>query len=861
MLSRERQFFRHAGWTLGLPLVLLLLLLQTSSLPERLDASIYDALIGAFPAAPSDNIVVVAIDDSSLQALGRWPWPRTLHAELLDRLTDAGAGTVVIDLLLTEPSDDDPRLADAMDRHGRVVLPVHIAPAAPGGLLSQYLPTQTLRTAADELGHAHVELDADGIARGLYLYNGFDLQLWPSLALAALPASEWPTWLPPMDGSGTASYVNVRHWFVNVRFTEGNQGIATYSYADVLAGRIGADELRGKTIFVGATAAGFGDFLSTPVSGYAAPMTGVMFHAQIYNALIHEEILRRVPSWIEWSMTLLLVVILAAILPRLRPLYGVLLCAVLVPLLILSSAALMVWLERRLSIASAILLPFAAFILSSARRLAVTNSFLKSQLDVLTTSAPLSLPTSNQWRPLQILLHLKELLNARGHYLASEGRILSRSGMDDFNKPRYLARGRWRHRESESWLRLFYNDKFYILGLVRPGGEASEMAKIYLDQLTFDSIAGTSDSRRLSREMMSARIQQVTLATDRMNALQAFISNSFEHMPDGIIVTDALGVIQFANGNIERWFGEPRPSLTGMPLVRLLEGHNPKPDNFWKRILFDTLTEKQTHNADLDLNGRALLIRLAPFELNEAPSHGIIANIADISELRAQQAQHREAIDFISHDVRSPLVSQMALIEQLKRQPDPVQPDQLDQLAKLARRSYQLAEEFVQLARAEQLTETRFYECELLQVLENARDSVIEQAVQRGIRLKLEGDEDLWLMGNAELLERTIINLLTNAIKYSPPGSNVAVLAYEQEHQAVVKITDEGDGIAPEEIPFLFDRYRRQQRTEIAGVHGAGLGLSFVSVVVEKHRGQILVESELNRGSVFTLRLPLMPAL
>ncbi|MBO6849931.1 MAG: HAMP domain-containing histidine kinase, partial [Marinobacter sp.] len=235
---------------------------------------------------------------------------------------------------------------------------------------------------------------------------------------------------------------------------------------------------------------------------------------------------------------------------------------------------------------------------------------------------------------------------------------------------------------------------------------------------------------------------------------------------------------------------------------------------------------------------------------------GIIANISDISELRAQQRQHREAIDFISHDVRSPLVSQLALIEQLKRNPGHIEPGQLEQLGRLARRSYHLAEEFVQLARAEQLTETRFYECEFLAIVENARDSVSEQAAEKGIHLALQGSEDLWLRGNAELLERAVINLLTNAVQYSPGGSTVNIQVFRAGHQACLTVSDEGTGIAPEELPHLFDRYRRQKSSELSGNHGTGLGLSFVNVVVEKHRGEISVSSELGEGSAFTLKLP-----
>ena len=163
----------------------------------------------------------------------------------------------------------------------------------------------------------------------------------------------------------------------------------------------------------------------------------------------------------------------------------------------------------------------------------------------------------------------------------------------------------------------------------------------------------------------------------------------------------------------------------------------------------------------------------------------------------------------------------------------------------------------MQLARAEQLTETRFYECEFLAIVENARDSVSEQAVEKQIQLQLQGTEDLWLKGNAELLERAVINLLTNAVQYSPDGSTVSIQVFRAGHQACLTIADEGTGIDSEELPHLFDRYRRQKSTELAGVHGTGLGLSFVKTVVEKHRGEISVSSKPGEGSSFTLKLPI----
>ena len=102
-----------------------------------------------------------------------------------------------------------------------------------------------------------------------------------------------------------------------------------------------------------------------------------------------------------------------------------------------------------------------------------------------------------------------------------------------------------------------------------------------------------------------------------------------------------------------------------------------------------------------------------------------------------------------------------------------------------------------------------------------------------------------------------MINLLTNAVQYSPAGSSVNIQVYRAGHQACLAVTDEGSGIDTEELPSLFDRYRRQKRSELSGVHGTGLGLSFVKTVVEKHRGDIAVESSVGEGSTFTLKLPI----
>ncbi|WP_303292261.1 CHASE2 domain-containing protein [Marinobacter sp. SS5-14b] len=849
-MIRDWLTIRTTPWSLGLLLLGTLALFQLTGLPERLNHWIYDKAITNWRAPVSSQVIIVAIDEFSLGRLGRWPWPRSTHGDLIDELHESGAETVVLDILFPEPSAHDPRLADAIRGHGQVVLPLHLSASTQHQLISEQMPVPQLAEAAQAMGHAHIELDSDGVARGIYLRNGLAGQLWPTLALAHQTVAVRQT------STGLPGYLNVRENYRRVPLAGGAGTLPTISYASVIEGAYPKGLFAGKTVFVGATAAGFGDILPTPFSGLSQPMPGVEFHANVYSANQQGLLITEAPRWLSPLINLLVLMILALLLPRLRPAGTVAACLSMFLTLTAGYLFLLLLFRLHLPAAHTLLLPLIAMPIASGLRLAMTNRFLNRQLDNMARTPKLSLPQPANRQPAQLLTHFRAFLQPEGWFLAEDNEILEAKGMTLAQAPYLPETGRWVHQLNQSWIPLTRGHSRYVIGLTLNNDLSREVTQRYLQQLVLEPDTHRQPGRH-PRENISARIEKVQLATERLTQMQAFIQRSFQHMPDGIIVTDELAVIRFTNGHIEDWFREPMPSLSGMPLTSLLEGHDPRDNPPWHETVSETLTLKESRTVDLKVHGKDFLIHFAPFALPGSGQSGIIANISDISELREQQRQHREAIDFISHDVRSPLVSQLALIEQLKREPGHIDEHQLDQLGKLARRSYSLAEEFVQLARAEQLSETRFYECELLAIVENARDSVCEQALEKGIQLQLTGTEDLWLKGNAELLERAVINLLTNAVQYSPSGTTISVEVYRAGHLACLAIADEGSGIDTDELPYLFDRYHRQRRSELAGHHGTGLGLSFVKTVVEKHKGDITVDSTLDEGTTFTLKLPM----
>lgn len=856
---------RLARWHLVVPLLTVLVILMATPATKHIDLWLYDTLIRYNPLPPAEDLIMVAIDEKSLGQLGRWPWPRVYHARLIDQLNEAGARTIAMDLLFTEPSSmgaQDRQLADAMERHGNVVLPLHIYPLDDEQPLREFLPIASLTSAASALGHVHVELDEDGIARGFYRREGLGEALWPSFADATAQQSGLKTPVKAVPGSPTsAPFVNIRQNRVRIPFAGSAGRLPSLSYVDVLEGRVSDRQLHDKVVFVGITAAGFGDLLPTPVSGRAAPLSGVAFHANALSAIARDRIIQSVSGWWAALAGVLIVTLTGAFFPRWRPLRTLMLAVVLTLLPVLAAFALLRYQSLWLAPGAPALTAAIAFPLWTAQRLGLLNRFLKRQLLALGRERRVTIGRLEDRPPAQLLDELWELLQARDGWLVSGGETV-RGSPPAFAGDHSLSQqpGKWWHDAVRSRIVFYRSGFWHDLGLVWASNSDAMAVRPFLDSLHLHT--GTLEPAiERSSERVSQHIEQVHSATLALAGMRRFIGSGFERMPDGVIVTDALGIIRYVNARVPEWFKLPRESLPGMPLQRLMISGSVEdagqPGLVWRERILAILNEQREQAIDYRLRDRALLLHLAPFTLPDQRHPGLIVNLSDITDLRERQRQYREAIDFISHDVRSPLVSQLALLDHVKREKQPVDPQTLEQIARLARRSYQLAEEFVQLARAEELTDQRFYECELLTIAENAVDAVQEQASANRVRLELEGIEDLWLSGNAELLERAAINLLTNAIQYSPGETEVHVSVDRAGGTGILSVTDQGPGIDPQDQPMVFQRFRRQKETETGGPHGAGLGLAFVQTVAERHQGLVDLVSAQGRGSTFRLYLPL----
>ena len=356
---------------------------------QRLDLLAYDLLLPSRPPSAMAP-VVVAIDDASLARLGRWPWPRALHARLIDRLTEAGAASIGFAVLFTEPDRRDPgsdaALAAAIARHGHVVLAVAPSRQADGSMALEPLrPRLAEQRAPNWLGHADVEIDLDGQSRSLFLYAGLDDARLPALALAvhelaSLPADATGRPLSPAR-SGDSAATWLRRDEV---FPPRIEGLPQLSFADALESPALGDAVRGRSVFIGATAGGLGASLATPLAPVAhATLPAVMFHAQAFDALQNDALIERMSPRSTLAFALVLISGLA-LWPRgkIRGLLSarVLLAAGVLCLPLLISAMLMASLQRWLPPALSMLALTVALVFREAAQLrGINRQLLRSR--------------------------------------------------------------------------------------------------------------------------------------------------------------------------------------------------------------------------------------------------------------------------------------------------------------------------------------------------------------------------------------------------------------------------------------------------------------------------------------------------
>lgn len=703
-----------------------------------LNNPLYDSLRRLSPLPVDPRILLVTIDDASLKKLGRWPWPRGLHADLIDRLSAAQPAGILFDVIFSEPGDpaNDKRLAESVCNAGNVLLPLVREGAANYSQPdAQMMP---LLKCAKGVGHINVEADSDGVVRSLYLREGPPDAKAPQLAWLAYEMSGELSEMPGEPQQSVTQQWHREH-AIRIPFIAPHTRFPSVSYVSVLHGEVAPERLRNRLILVGSTASGMGDRFVTPLSSTVGTTAGLEIQANVLNGLLQGRSIVDLPGWLAALIATAWVALLLGLLLY-RPRYALWMTLGCMAVALLVSLAL--------------------------------------------------LRLGHWWSPAACLI----------------GLLLS-----------YLI---W------NWRRLSVILAYFGWELARLDNEP----KVLPERRRAPASKG---------DVLQARIFALEQAVSRTRDTRRFMADGLECLPVATLITDPMGNILLANRIAREVFGNEL--VTQNLLEQLADlGYPPLHNGVRPALSALELVEFR------DIHQRSLRMELAPL----LPAEGDVAlgwllSLTDLSKERDAQ-QHRETmLRFLSHDLRAPHSAILALLD-VHNGESPV----FAQIEQQVRRALGLTESFVQLAKAE-ADGYQFQPTLFAMLVMDAFDQVALIAQLKGIHLVHDLDEadEGMVSADQSLLTRALFNVLENAIKYSPSGTTVRLRHSSEQGWLECRISDQGPGIAAEDLPELFNQYRRFDSSQ--GSEGLGLGLTMVKAVVERHGGRISCESEVgDRKSV-----------
>tara|TARA_R110000772_G_scaffold100306_7_gene200540 strand:- start:441 stop:2717 length:2277 start_codon:yes stop_codon:yes gene_type:complete len=752
MKLRHRLGIEWAGVALVASLIVTALIYWNSL--SGFDNLLYDRLSEYDRPEASEEMLIIAVDEDSLEAVGKWPWPRDRHADLLSILAEAEPKAIAFDILLSEPgsTEDDMALAEAATKNKNLFLPLHfVFPGSNGADFDVKEPIAPLKQAASGVGHVNLVFDRDGVVRRTSLcfagtVDGTET-IWPHL-MEQLYSS--------VNGRSSAGYTRLENCQQPLLMPFADRGaFSQIPYAAVLNGEIPAAFLKDKIILVGATAQGLGD--QHPVQlGDGGTMAGVEIMANMLGDIMVDNFITPVSLGMQIALSLIPAWILLIGFWRLRPRTTIFVSVGLIVVILVLSAVLLsfqIWFAPGAALVGLSLV----YPIWGWRRLQATSDFMDSELEKY-RSETLDIPV--------------------------------------------------------------------LRGSLGPA------------------------------DLVTQQAEDLAYAIKHMRDLRRFISDALTNLPDPMFITDLDGKVNFVNKLAQTGVED---GIQDLALDDMLDRFV-APDDLNDVKDYLALDQQMREHDYVDftsLNDEVFAMRRARILSDEGELRGHIHYLADITEVANAAQEREEVLQLLSHDMRSPQAAILALLDGQDMT------DSNKRIESHARRTLALADNFVGLARIKS-GEFSGEDILLSDLVIEANDSLWPLAKQRGIKSRVEDQSDgAFIIGEPSSLYRSFANLIDNAIKYSPDNSEITIflrnISLDKEPFVSVAITDQGNGIAEDMLDHLFDRFVSHDGDSKGTVKGAGLGLSFVAAVIERHGGSIRAENVRDGGARLTILLPLAP--
>lgn len=734
--------------TLAAFLCALILLVSFLPVLHELDQRFTDSYFRLQRPSSASDVVVVMIDDASLQQFGRWPWKRNTLARLVDAIAAQKPRVIGIDILLSEAQDtaNDVALVDALTRADRVVLVDKVAAFPDGARWIEPLPK--FAGAASATGHAQAVLDSDGLCRR---FPPQQLSLSGeryafAIEVANLASAERTNTFLAQYGvrrnNADGSVVVARPLLIPIFYRNGD--LPSISAAELL-GTGSARKLEDKIVLVGFGPSELGDRITTPISR-KAPTPGVEVHAQIVQAILDHRILNAIPVW---------------------------------------GFACLAFLEC-----------FVALKLFRSWR---------------------------GWKTLPMIVGFSLTIFFAG-WIAFHG------------YGRTVPVG--------SLLCAALVTPLALHGMELAAVEASVARQAHFLQKWFVP-------RDEFGPDLTSRVNQVANLQEELGKRFEFFTTLLEATRDLVAVFDSDGSLLFANHAFRAAWQPTIPASVAETRGQLLECEDAP------LVEHGDIVEGEAR-----FRGALFSVRVVPLPAMSMISNGGTLLSMTSLAMRVERDRARdESLSFVTHELRTPLSAIQNFAELMLRYPESsASLGAPETILRESKRLLLLINSYLDVLRTDSGARPLRSERIVVKPLaERVFETLAPLAQAFSIRLRMECDETIAILGDEPLLTGTVLNLVANAIKYGSRNREVLLCASLEQSSLYLTVHNVGAHISPDDLVRIFDPFVRAGAESVQP--SSGLGLSIVKRVVEKHGGTVAVESTPELGTTFILRLPHAAAL
>lgn len=709
----------------------LLGLIAFSDLARPISNVLYDHLMRAEGFRPTQDIVIVAIDDRTIQEVGGWPIQRQRYADFLSQLDDdcCRPKSIGFDLLFLDSSTEDKELAIQLKKHKSVLpLSFNLQEDPPYALQAQR-PVSALAEAS-QLAHINLSFDTDGVIRG---FNPNE-QSWPHFALA-MQSNQLST-MQSVEGEK----------YLRFRMVDPSVGFPIISFADATQAKASRTLLKDKYVLIGATASSLGDRYPTLYSGKNSASTpGVAILASVLNASLNNSLIQVAPPWVVFLVTIF-------------------------PLLLMLQSLLL--LSPRWVLGLAGLICLSSVLMSYA--LLKSNDYWIDPVPLM--AVVLMLQPLWIWRRLETIVH-------------------------------------------------FVHEKS-------------------ADLRRFQLSARTSKKIFPSREVVLQNAKVLDHAVATAHSELVFLASVVDEMPDSVIIFDAQDRLLLCNKKIKELF----PAYhfkQGSELTELAAHIQLSPDTLADLELIEQTSRSQkVFQLDTLLEKREFVLKSAKLN-SQIQSNYRLVILIDVTDLRQSQKQRDRALQFLSHDMRTPVASILSIVNQTQT----LQGSTDLKITHHANTLLGMMDDFI-LTIASEATHYSLQYVLLDNLIDDALAQVNDLAYAKKIILKDETEaSSIFVRANTQLLIRAFINLLFNAIKFAPAQSVIHISTS----------SDQAKDLSQEHVTVIISNsvsHKSQALDLPTSIPGFGLGLDFVDNVVLKHKGSIHRDIPLDGVATVKINLP-----